>query len=68
MKHINKEGSRQHVLFWNDKYGAVCSEPDCENNKYWMDRAKQSGIDTAKFLKDLDGFEKKSRKVNLMVK
>lgn len=38
------------------------------NQRYWEDRAKQSGIDTAKFLKDLDEFEKKSRQVKLMVK
>ena len=32
MKHINKEGSREHVVWW-DTQGRHCSEPECEVNK-----------------------------------
>ena len=31
-KHIIKEGSRRHVLYWNTN-GKHCSEPDCEINQ-----------------------------------
>ena len=31
-KHIIKEGSRHHVLYW-DTNGKHCSEPDCEVNQ-----------------------------------
>lgn len=30
-KHVIKEGSREHVLWW-DSYGCHCSEKDCEVN------------------------------------
>ncbi len=30
-KHVFKEGSRRHVVYYNDK-GKVCSEPECEIN------------------------------------
>ena len=31
-KHIYKEGSREHVLWW-DSRGVHCTEPNCEINK-----------------------------------
>lgn len=31
VKHVTKEGSRQHVIYW-DTQGTHCSEPDCEIN------------------------------------
>lgn len=31
IKHIAKEGSREHVIWW-DSYGSHCSEPECEIN------------------------------------
>ena len=31
IKHVNREGSRFHVVHWDTK-GAHCSEPDCEIN------------------------------------
>lgn len=31
VKHIIKEGSREHVLWW-DSNGQHCSEKDCEIN------------------------------------
>ena len=31
IKHIVKEGSREHVVWW-DSYGRHCSEPECEIN------------------------------------
>ena len=31
IKHIAKEGSREHVVWW-DSYGSHCSEPECEIN------------------------------------
>jgi hypothetical protein len=31
-KHIVKEGSRHHVVWW-DSNGRHCSEPNCEINK-----------------------------------
>ena len=32
MKHITKEGSREHVISWSSE-GRRCSEPNCEVNK-----------------------------------
>ena len=32
VKHILKEGSRYHVLSW-DNHGTHCNEPNCEINK-----------------------------------
>lgn len=32
-KHVVCEGARFHVLSWNTKDGAICSEPNCEVNK-----------------------------------
>ena len=32
VKHIVKEGSREHVIYW-DTQGAHCSEKNCEVNK-----------------------------------
>ena len=32
LKHVIKEGSREHVIWWNSK-GTHCSEPNCEINK-----------------------------------
>lgn len=31
-KHLIKEGSRDHILFW-DSQGRHCSEPECEVNE-----------------------------------
>ena len=31
IKHIVKEGSREHVIWW-DSYGRHCSESECEIN------------------------------------
>jgi hypothetical protein len=31
IKHVVKDGSRQHVIHWDDN-GAHCSEPKCETN------------------------------------
>lgn len=50
-----------------------CPLPDMEeqgSKVYWENRAKQSRIDTTKFLKDLDKFEKRSREnaKNIIVK
>jgi len=32
VKHIVKEGSREHVIYW-DTNGSHCSEPNCEINQ-----------------------------------
>jgi hypothetical protein len=32
VRHIHKEGSREHVIHWTADKGQVCSEPDCETN------------------------------------
>lgn len=32
LKHIVREGSREHVL-WYDSRGQHCTEPDCEINR-----------------------------------
>ena len=37
IKHVSKEGSREHVLWW-DSNGCHCSEKDCEINFQKVDR------------------------------
>lgn len=32
IKHVNREGSRWHVVWWDDN-GVHCSEPGCEMNR-----------------------------------
>ena len=32
IRHINKDGARYHVVWW-DSEGSHCSEPDCEINR-----------------------------------
>ena len=36
-KHIVRDGARFHVITYNGRDGAVCSEPDCEMNRRLID-------------------------------
>lgn len=42
MKHTIKEGSRNHVVWW-DEEGTHCSEKDCEINTERNRRTKEKG-------------------------
>lgn len=45
VKHITKEGSRQHVIHW-DTQGRHCSEPNCEVNFEEKSRRKEPFVAT----------------------
>ena len=47
VKHIVKEGSREHVISW-DSYGSKCSELDCEINYKRDKRIKEKENETRK--------------------
>ena len=43
VKHVREEGSRRHVVYYEQGQGAVCSEENCEMNRLHIERKADMG-------------------------